>query len=357
MCKVHHTVGSLKFVESHLMQNGIGNYGSMEDLLQFQKDYEGERKRILAEHRKSIETERETLVKDVAELNEAIDSRRTEVATVLRSEIEALRNRLNDETVILHDKTGALIRWFRKMSLQTRIAVHESAFKIRVNGSVTKASRNLSRKSKRLSFINDRFDEAVMQSASVGLEELDGKKRVIDEIAPSIHGAIGELRVLSALEALSDEHILINDFRLGFSPPIRHRGKDYIKSIQIDHLVVSPAGIFVIETKNWGEQTMNDEKMFSPIRQIDRAGYAMYRVIAGRIGKSHLRLFNHRWGERKIPVRNIVVFTNNKPVEEFHHAKVLSLKELVRYIEYFKPVFTSEQTEEMAGYLLGINGT
>jgi hypothetical protein len=357
MCKVHHTVGSLKFVESHLMQNGIRDYGSMEDLLRFQKEYEGERERILAEHARSIDEERKTLVNEVAGLNEWIDSRRTEVAAILRSEIEALRCRLDDDKVVHSDGAGAIVRWFQNMTIKARIAINESSFKRRLNGSLRKASHELSRKNKRMSFINERFDEAVAQSASSRLEALDGKKRAIDEIAPSIHGAIGELRVVEELMGLSDDHILINDFKLGFNPPIRYRGEDFIMSIQVDHVVVSPAGIFVIETKNWGEQTVNDEKMFSPIRQIDRAGYAMYRVISGRFAKSGFRLFNHHWGERKIPVRNMVVFTNKKPVEGFHHVKVLSLKELTRYIDYFMPVFTSEQTEEMAGYLLEINGT
>ncbi|MBK7290418.1 MAG: NERD domain-containing protein [Chitinophagaceae bacterium] len=86
------------------------------------------------------------------------------------------------------------------------------------------------------------------------MTELENKQRVIDEVKNSIYGALGEHKVVKELENLSDENILINDFALTFHPAIYNRQEnDYIKSIQIDHLLVTPSGIFIIETKNWSE--------------------------------------------------------------------------------------------------------
>jgi hypothetical protein len=56
-------------------------------------------------------------------------------------------------------------------------------------------------------------------------------------------GRRGEMRVNQSLRAaLDDNHYIFNDLM------IRH-GRE---GAQIDHLVVSPHGLFVIETKNWG---------------------------------------------------------------------------------------------------------
>ncbi|MFX7621219.1 hypothetical protein ABTJ52_23125, partial [Acinetobacter baumannii] len=70
------------------------------------------------------------------------------------------------------------------------------------------------------------------------LKELERKKTLIDEINTSIYGAFGEQKVVKELKQLSDEYFLINDFNLFFPTPIYNRNEnDYIKSIQIDHIL------------------------------------------------------------------------------------------------------------------------
>jgi hypothetical protein len=62
--------------------------------------------------------------------------------------------------------------------------------------------------------------------------------------ASTIKGKIGEYKVKSTLEKLiSDHYIQFHDLYI----PIEN-GK---KTSQVDHIVLSPKGIFVIETKNY----------------------------------------------------------------------------------------------------------
>lgn len=64
-------------------------------------------------------------------------------------------------------------------------------------------------------------------------------------------GRRGEIRVTDLLEdALGDDTYILNDVL------IRHARK----SAQIDHLVVCPKGLFVIETKNWRGAIRGDEQ-------------------------------------------------------------------------------------------------
>ena len=57
--------------------------------------------------------------------------------------------------------------------------------------------------------------------------------------------------MVKEIKKLPDNYVLINDFNLSFPHPIFYKKyNERIYSIQIDHLLVSRAGIFIIETKN-----------------------------------------------------------------------------------------------------------
>ncbi|HML76438.1 MAG TPA: hypothetical protein PKB02_18245, partial [Anaerohalosphaeraceae bacterium] len=55
---------------------------------------------------------------------------------------------------------------------------------------------------------------------------------------------------------------------------------------------------------------------------------------------------------KTIPIRNVLVMTNEKPKEEFKHVKVLSLSELNGYIQYFEPLFSGKEVKSIFEYLI-----
>lgn len=67
---------------------------------------------------------------------------------------------------------------------------------------------------------------------------------------PKTIGDYGELKVSYKLSWLSDEYVVLNDILL----------PTYYGTTQIDHIVVSPYGIFVIETKNYKGWIFGHEK-------------------------------------------------------------------------------------------------
>jgi len=167
---------------------------------------------------------------------------------------------------------------------------------------------------------------------------------------------LGEQKVAKVLETLSNEYFLINDFVVSFSPAIYNRQEnDYIQSIQIDHILVGPSGIFIIETKNWSEQSLKNLSLRSPVEQIKRTSFALFYLLNNEISQYHIRLEQHHWGDKKIPIKNLIVFTNTKPNEEFQYVKVLTTNELLSYVNYFKPIFSYDETKKIADKILKIN--
>ncbi|MBQ8677032.1 MAG: NERD domain-containing protein [Alphaproteobacteria bacterium] len=101
--------------------------------------------------------------------------------------------------------------------------------------------------------------------------------KFLDTNIPKIKGRIGERYVANILSQLNeDEYSVINDILLKYN--------DY--STQIDHVVVSIYGIFVIETKNykgWITGYENSEKWY---KNMFGYKYSFYNPI--RQNKSHI---------------------------------------------------------------------
>ncbi len=130
-------------------------------------------------------------------------------------------------------------------------------------------------------------------------------------------GAIGELRVIKQLETLSDDYYLFNDVVLDMNHWIKYDGKP-LKSAQIDHIVVGPSGIYIIETKNWSNecvQKKTETAAFSPYEQVKRASYLLYRYLG------HTR-----------NVSIIVSIGSDIPPRHEKFVTVLRLNQLVPYI-------------------------
>ena len=49
------------------------------------------------------------------------------------------------------------------------------------------------------------------------------------------------------------------------------------------------------------------------------------------------------------------MLTNTKPNEEFQYVKILTVNELLGYINYFKPIFSNDETQRIADFILRIN--
>lgn len=357
MCRTYNTIGSLTTLKSHLDNSNIHDFKSLKEIMDFQSSYAAIRQQLISHHEILIEQEKNILKTDLQQLDKVIETQRKQSEQSLTDEIDNLKQQLNISTRnasanLFWKLTNGLRQWHYKRKIKRK----ETNFDNEVRMSISTLVDDYQVKSNRYQFISTQVNEAVKESAQHPLSELERKKAKIDELNSFIYGALGEQKVAKTLEALSDEYYLINDFAVSFSPAIYNRQEnDYIKSVQIDHILVGPSGIFLIETKNWSEKSMESLILRSPVQQIKRTSFVLFKLLNNEISNYHLPLDRHHWGEKKITIRNLIVLTNTKPKEEFQYVKILTVNELLGYVNYFKTTFSTDETQRIADFILRIN--
>lgn len=357
MSRTYNTIGSLTTLKSHLEESNIYDFKSLREVIDFQNSFAISRQQLISNHKNLIEEEKNLLNVKLKDLETEIEIQKKQIEQLLTAEIDKLRQQYNisssrNQTNLSQRITKRLKLWNFKRKIKNK----EDKFDNEVKSSISHLVENYQSKNNRYQFIISNVDAAVRQSVHHSLSELERKKTVIDNLNSFIYGALGEQKVVKTLENLSDEFFLINDFSISFSSAIYNRKENYyIKSVQIDHILVAPSGIFLIETKNWSEKSLENLSLRSPVQQIRRTSFVLFKMLNNEMSNYHLHLDRHHWGDKKISIKNLIVMTNSKPLEEFQYVKVLTLNELIGYINYFKPIYSINETQGIADFLLRIN--
>ncbi len=114
-------------------------------------------------------------------------------------------------------------------------------------------------------------------------------------------GTVGELEVIKALNSLPDDYILINDFKLPDGQG------------NIDHFLVGPNGLFVLETKNYsGRIECQHDDWFVNGRQIKSLS-KQAKANAVTVRKSLIALLPHLESLKNPFIVAVLVFVNPKP--------------------------------------------
>ncbi len=163
-------------------------------------------------------------------------------------------------------------------------------------------------------------------------------------------GALGELKVIQNLHELSDEYYLFNDLHLKLKDYIKFSGSP-LKSAQIDHLVVGPTGVFVIETKNWSKQYVQsvfNDGSYTPYDQIQRSSYLVYRYLNNNKYRGTLRKIYYNLAEDEAKVKSIIAIAGSKvPFEKHRFVKVLPYYAVASHIEKSKQILTNTSVNEV----------
>lgn len=172
------------------------------------------------------------------------------------------------------------------------------------------------------------------------IDTLSGNINRLEKLLASgeLAGARAELDVIAHLAGLPAEYTVLNDIRLTADRYIHFNGA-VLQSAQIDHLVLSPAGVFVIETKRWSRHFVESGQYHDPFDQIQRSAYLCYDRLRTKFGM--------------IRVRSVIACAGKLPsAPEDSHVKVLPVTELGGYISWFRqPELAPDRLLQVRHYL------
>ena len=94
--------------------------------------------------------------------------------------------------------------------------------------------------------------------------------------SPFHAGAKGENKVIEELEKLNDSYHVLCGVKLQLPYYVKYKGKKNLKSAQMDLVVVSPKGVYMIEVKNWSDNYVPSNSSLNPYEQTERAGRILW---------------------------------------------------------------------------------
>ena len=143
---------------------------------------------------------------------------------------------------------------------------------------------------------------------------------------PQIKGRIGEKHVIKGLEQHLglNEYSIINDVTL----PLEDGG-----TTQVDHIVVSRFGIFVIETKNMSGWVFGNENQAKWTQTIHRSKHQFQNPL--RQNYKHTKTLSELLDLPHDVFHSMVVFTSNAELKTKMPDNVGYLKDMMSYIKAF----------------------
>lgn len=162
---------------------------------------------------------------------------------------------------------------------------------------------------------------------------------------PTIKGIIGELRVNFSLKRKLDKskYLIVNDI-------ILNSNND---STQIDHVIVSEYGIFVIETKNMNGWIFGDKDSQFWTQQIFFFKSKFQNPL--RQNYKHIKFIENALQIDEKKIYSIVVFTGKSEFRTEMPINVITIENLDKYIKYKDTIFlTKDEIKQIYNKLVNI---
>lgn len=165
--------------------------------------------------------------------------------------------------------------------------------------------------------------------------------------SPRGRGIIGELRVRLMLgKTKPGEQYVINDLMLKVGDG---------KTSQIDHIVINPNGVFVIETKNYSGRIYGSEEQleWTQVLRYGKVKHKLYNPV--RQNRTHIYRLS-KFLSKKIKITSAVVFVQGN-TQFINASEVYTLGGLKRLLNTEQYHLTKKQMEKIYKKLLKVKST
>jgi len=353
MAKILNQTGATKYLLEKLHSEKIKEFTNVKSILDYKKNWK-------SDVENKFNSFRDTFIKSNEDLKDQISKNQKKYD----QSIEEQQKRYNDKLERLERKAqeykeysgGRLFSTIKKVQLyfcNRRISYLKKHYIDYIYAPYSSLKSLIKSKENKLNYNRSNYND-ILNDKKEAIER--NAKRIltsIDKCKNELSGAIGEEKAIKELEKLSGDYIVINDFKLKFNRPIIHsKENDKIYSIQVDHLVIGPNAVYLIETKNWSKNSVKNRDLYSPVKQMQRHNYAIFVILNRAISNRDIKLSRHHWGDKKINVKNILLMIGAKTSQEFQFVKMLTLSQLNKHICYFDDCFSRSDVLEIQSYLM-----
>jgi hypothetical protein len=152
-------------------------------------------------------------------------------------------------------------------------------------------------------------------------------------------GSDGENKVIEQLSALGDDCHILCGVRIELPYWITYNGQKNLRSAQMDFVVVSKKGVFVIEVENWSDDYAKNHNGLSPHEQTDRAGWVLWVALKLMFGD--------------IRVTNVLLSIqgNMRYNRNYKTVSVSSLERINRFLENRQDILSENEVAKIVDSL------
>ena len=350
MAQIFRQIDSTKTLRADLDSRNISMFNSIREIEDFKRNYNSIKEDILVQAQMNLQKEIAQKSTKLESLKEDLQSQITFHEKEIKSQIHRLETKVSDLNERIKNQSflkrvfTAIARWQNNFELNQLVTNRNQRISRRTASRVLEAESLQSEVDR----LTQNTDEIVANRCKNELYELDRTKNAVEELRTIIAGAKGEYAVEQELKKLPNNFYVINDYKLDFVRPIINKQTgEKIFSIQIDHLVVSPGGVFILETKNWSQKSIKSLNLRSPIEQIQRSSYALFVFM-----NKNISINTHHWGSKQISLKNVLVMTGVSTEEKFKFIAVKQLNQLNKYLKYFDAIFSDDEVKWLAKTLV-----
>jgi hypothetical protein len=336
-CNVYNDAGSVTELFKNLRTNSVSRFNSIDEILKFRKNYHNEIENYKKEIKDKIINEINILTDKNKNINDDYNKHKAEQNLLVTNKIEKLDS-------ILQNLRNDLFSRIKKHYSKKKLNYIKSNFDKIIEKPLKSYSYEMEKNKNIITYLTNNQNDEIDKRAKSFTEEMEFLNTQLNNNSSLIYGSIGELKAIEVLKQLPNEYYIINDFRESFNPPLYSKNEnERIYSIQLDHVVVGPTGIYVIETKYWSQKSINSSTLFSPIKQLKRGGFALFIVINDFIKNNRAKVFFNNWGQLKVSVSNILLMMNSSTNEQFQFVKILTENNILGYITKRPIIFNEDQ--------------
>ena len=308
--------GSETFLKSRLMKKGLKGFESFNDIQYFKKHFKSILKSSTDDERKRLNAIIETLRSNEDALIKDIEERKQRLQTsLLKEKQELLEGKLTSED-------------------QKRVKKINRLLEKKIDKPFKKEKKQIKRTEKEIVTRKKKLEKSVEKS----VKNLHKAHDIINHNRAFVVGAVGETAAIRELRKLPEKYYILNEAKLSFYRAIRWKKYgEYVKSCKIDHVVVGPPGIFLIETKYWSSQTLANAK-FTPHKQIERAGYIFFIHMMKKF-------------KRKFPTYQIVATYRKLPEHPYKYVDQMTIRDVVNYILQKRNALDAAEIQKIVEWL------